>query len=120
MKMYMNINNTSHAFSLSSEQETPLPGMAPRCQGGGGDVLQQHKHLLDSCHRLCWRVRCHGGHCLFPLPLQGLMDNYLIVNPIRLYICYVKFHPWAKILGDGTFEECEEKKAPSPKKGIFL
>ena len=62
----------TYTFSLSSEQETQLPGMAHRCQGGGGEVLQQHEHLRHHCHRLCRRVRCHGGHCLFPLPVQGL------------------------------------------------
>ena len=107
----------TYTFSLSSEQETQLPGMAHRCQGGGGEVLQQHEHLRHHCHRLCRRVRCHGGHCLFPLPVQGLKIISLILNnPTKLYT-YVQGHPWCKILGDGVIEESEENKAPPQKKG---
>ena len=66
--------------------------MAPRCQGGGGDLIQQHEHLRHCSHRMCWCVRCHGGYCLFPIPLQGLINNnyFLILNPLilnTLYFC---------------------------------
>ena len=64
-------------FSLSSEQETPLPGMAHICQGGG-EVLQQHEHMRHHSHRVCWCLRRHGGLDLFPLPMPGLINIFVL------------------------------------------
>ena len=68
-------------FSLSSEQATPVPGMAHRCQGRGGEVLQQPEHLRHYRHRLCRGVRHHGGPGLLPLPLPGRLSSYFILIP---------------------------------------
>ena len=65
-------------FSLSSEQETPLPGMAHLRQGGGGEVLQQNEHLRHHSYRLCRCLRRHGGLDLFPLPMPGLINIFVL------------------------------------------
>ena len=85
-------------FSLSSEQATPLPGMAHRCQGRGGEVLQQHAHLRHHRHRLCRSVRRHGGPGLLPLPLPGLAIGFILNLIPKLDFIFSSI-PGAKSLG---------------------